>query len=113
MISPPPLELLRSGWFPYVAGIFQRVSLLLRIVPGLTATSWFRTAATNRRVGGDPESQHLFAIAVDLDGSDDALRRAQAEAPRVGLIPVREPSHLHVQLFPRGALARVGVRFPV
>lgn len=113
MIQPPPFELLRSPWFPFVEATFQRVSLVVQLVPGLRATSWFRTAAINREAGGDPESQHLFALAVDLSGSQDAERQAIVIARELGLNPVAEPSHVHLQLFPRGALARVGVRFPV
>jgi len=32
----------------------------------LTITSWYRDAATNRRVGGAPQSTHLTGLAVDF-----------------------------------------------
>ncbi len=112
MIAPPPLELLSTAWLPYVAATFQRAQLLFRLVPDLRPTSWFRDVAANVAAGGDAESQHLFALAVDGIGSRDALRRALVIAPGLGLIPVHEGDHVHVQLFPAGALGRVGVQFP-
>ncbi|MEE8556217.1 MAG: hypothetical protein V3T00_10160, partial [bacterium] len=89
------------------------------------------------RVGGLPESQHLYALAVDFVGPEDALREAFLSSRLVGLTPVetggflnlgplgeipRGPperragasaqQRLHVQAYPAGALARLGVRFP-
>ena len=75
-------------------------------------TSWWRSPALNNEVGGSPESQHLFALA-----SDWVVPRHNVEAVidglfAVGLIPVVELDHIHVQAFPSGALARFGVLFP-
>jgi len=104
---PPPSELI----FPVTREFLRRLVVGLGALP-IQATSWFRTPEENRNAEGDSESQHLFGLAVDIVGSDDALRRAIVAARGVGLIAVPEPSHLHVQAFPRGALARAGVRFP-
>jgi len=112
VVSVPPLELIASAWLPYITGFVQRANALLYYAPGLTPTSWWRSPDQNRAAGGDDESQHLFAIGMDAAGSKDAVRRAMIVAPQLGLIPVAEPGYVHVQLFPRGALARVGVTFP-
>lgn len=112
MPSGPPISLLQAGWLPVIFVFAARVGLLFSWVRGLRVTSWWRDPATNRDVDGDPESQHLFALAVDLDGSAAELRRVLTLAGTVGLIAVREPGHVHVQLFPSGALARLGVTFP-
>ncbi len=112
MAEGPPIPLLQSAWFPFIFAFASRANMILQNVPGLRITSWYRNPETNRDVGGDAESQHLFALGLDVEGSDDALREVIAIAPAVGLVPDREPGHAHVQLFPRGALARAGVHFP-
>lgn len=107
------MELVQSAWQPYINAIAQRAGIIMWLVPGLIPTSWYRDPARNTAANGDPHSQHLFALAVDFAGSEDALRQANYVARELGLIPVPEPHHLHTQLFPAGALARVGVMFPV
>ncbi len=111
---PPPLELLRSGWLPHIRSFVGRLlrSVSVHEATQVTASSWFRTVARNRSVGGDPESQHLFALAVDITGPREVLTRIGRRAQLSGLTALLEGSHLHVQLFPAGALARVGVVFP-
>jgi len=108
----PPLELIESGWRPFLDAFVERGNLLFRWVPGLTLTSWFRSPEENLAVGGDPESQHLVGLAADLAGSQDALRRAHWIARELGFTVDPEPGHLHVQAFPKGALARAGISFP-
>jgi hypothetical protein len=112
MLRAPPNELLDSAWFPYINAVYLRATMTLMQVPGLVPTSWFRTPAENRAEHGHEESQHLFGLAVDFDGSEDALRRANYISRGLGLIPVMESDHLHTQLYPKGALARFGVVFP-
>ncbi len=84
-------------------------------------------------MGGLAESQHLFALAVDFVGPEDALRALQIKSVIFGLHPVptggffggEQPPgptedlpglaaliSLHVQAFPKGVLARAGVTFP-
>jgi hypothetical protein len=72
-------------------------------VPGNVVTSWFRSLAENEEVGGDPDSQHLVGLAVDVDGPH--LVQLEANCRDEGLVPVMEPDHLHVQRYPRGTLA--------
>lgn len=75
-------------------------------------TSWFRTPEANRTAGGMAESQHLFGLAMDLSAPPQLLPDVVAVAQANHLIAVQERGHVHVQLFPKGALARAGVRFP-
>lgn len=112
MIRPPPLELLVSGWLPYISAIVQRANLLLWAVPSATPTSWFRSPEENRDVGGQAESQHLFGLAVDFTGDPGTIARLAGHALALDLTPVQERDHLHIQLFPAGALGRAGVTFP-
>ncbi len=108
----PPTALLQTAWFPLIFAFWIRAAELFRQVPGLNATSWFRTPDANRGVGGARESQHLFGLAMDIQTSKAGLRQTIGSARGVGLIPVDFGGYVHVQLFPAGALARAGVRFP-
>lgn len=110
--EPPPSFLLSSAWFPIIFAFYIRVVEIFRAVPGLGVTSWWRDPITNLDQGGDPQSQHLFGLGMDFAGSQNALREVIAIARGVGLIPVDFGNYVHVQLFPAGALARIGVRFP-
>lgn len=67
--------------------------------PNIRVTSWWRDRATNARVGGAANSQHLTALAVDLVGDVRALHSALV---RQGLVPINEGDHLHVQRHPGG-----------
>ena len=103
---------------PLVRFFVETLIRVLRGTPGsnsLLLTSWFRSPQRNRAVGGSPESQHLFGLAVDLVGPTETLKMVQTAANRVGLIAVDEiatKGHLHIQLFPKGFLRSRGVRFP-
>jgi len=110
-VFPPP-DLLRSAWFPLIARFVRVVINVAQVVPGLSVSSWFRTPDQNRRVGGSPESQHLFALGLDITGSQDSLRQVIFVARGLGLEAFAEPDHVHLQLFPKGALSRAGVIFP-
>ncbi len=76
-------------------------------------TSWFRSPAENRAVGGDPDSQHLVGLALDVVPGKKSLQLAINEASgrfsEFGFIPVPASTHLHIQTFPAGILRRVGV----
>lgn len=98
-------------WRPWI------ITFLRRVIPALgqarvRPTSWWRSPSGNAAVGGNRESQHLFALALDVTGPDIELARFDWAARRTGLVSVRENDHVHVQLFPGGALARAGVEFP-
>lgn len=115
-VATPPLELLQTSWLPHIHDFVRRV--VRSIPPGrtsaqLTLSSWFRDARTNQLVGGDPDSQHLFALAADFTGPRIVLEQVALLAQLNGLVAVLEPGHLHVQRHPAGLLSRLGVRFPV
>jgi len=111
-LAVPPTALLQSGWLPIIRIFVRRVIELIQWMPDETITSWYRTAERNRIEGGDPESQHLFAIAMDFSVPRGDLVANAATARSFGLIPDTSRGILHVQLFPSGALARAGVTFP-
>jgi len=111
-VQAPPRQLLLSGFQPLILTFIVRVIFTLRNVLGAMPTSWFRTFEENVREGGDPESQHLFALAVDLDVPRGSVARVLEVARAVGLVAVDERTHVHLQLFPAGALGRAGVIFP-
>ena len=108
----PPFELLASAWFPYIFTFYLRGIRLFLSFPGIRLNSWFRTPELNRLEGGDEESQHLFALAWDLDVPRSIVGLLIQAAQSLGMVAVDERTHVHVQLFPAGALARAGVRFP-
>jgi len=105
---PPPV-LLREPWLGVIIGFLRNLSQSL--VQGQQITSWYRSPQFNRQIGGEPDSQHLFALAMDIAGPQLVFSMFQAR--RMGLVAVMERDHLHVQAFPRGALRRAGVRFPI
>jgi len=130
----PPPESFRA-WYPIIR---QFLVILRGATPaGLRPTSWWRDPAHNREVGGHEESQHLYGLAVDFVGPQDALRRLFLSARFRGLtavetggflnldpraeIPRGSPDfregisqleRVHVQAYPAGLLAAAGVRFP-
>jgi len=108
----PPPSLLATAWFPFILNFYWRAIGVAWMFPGVTVTSWYRTPERNRLEGGSPESQHLFALAWDVAVPDPAVPNFIQSANQAGLIAVREKRHVHLQMFPRGALARAGIRFP-
>lgn len=109
----PPPELLNSAWFPFILNFYWRAAgVFFKFAPRVGLSSWFRTPEKNRIEGGAPESQHLFGLAMDLAGPALLLPDMVTVARQNHLIAVQERGHVHVQLFPAGALARAGVRFP-
>jgi len=76
-------------------------------------TSWFRSPSQNRAVGGDPDSQHLVGLALDVIPGKGSFQLAVNEASgrfaEVGFIPVPFQTHLHVQTFPARVLREVGI----
>jgi len=108
----PPPELLATAWFPWILNFYWRVAPAVMSFAGTGVTSWFRTPEMNRMAGGASESQHLFGLAMDIVAPPQ-FKHAVVRALRgAGLVVVEEKRHVHVQLFPAGALARVGVTFP-
>jgi len=111
-LAVPPQSLIQSGWFPLIFEFYRRARSLAA-VPGIRVISWFRTPERNRIEGGDPESQHLFALAMDLTMPLASLQSAGGIARSAGLVKSTTTSgSLHIQLFPAGVLARAGITFP-
>ena len=111
-LAVPPPELIASGWLPWILNFYWRAVGLFRQFPGSAVTSWYRTPERNRIEGGSTESQHLFALAWDVVVPEPVRSAFEQAAERAALVAVREKRHVHLQLFPKGALARAGVRFP-
>jgi len=63
-----------------------------------SVTSWVRTGAHNRQVGGVADSPHLYGLGADVvyDGSL-VLGFATQTAARLGLTLLREGDHDHLQ----------------
>jgi hypothetical protein len=93
----PPAAVLER-WLPEIREFFYRILWGASVYPHwIGVTSWYRDAEKNRQVGGDPVSQHLIGLGMDLTAEDlDWLRLVMDSA---GLIAVEEPRHVHVQLY--------------
>jgi hypothetical protein len=101
-ILAPPFEIIRAI-NPLLVEFVSRVNRAGQFAPvGTVGTSWWRDAFQNQRVGGESDSQHLVALAVDLDHPDPGALTGLAEAfGHVGLVAVQSVAHLHIQAFPR------------
>lgn len=65
---------------------------------GASVTSWGRTAARNKKVGGVRGSFHLTWKAVDVVyESKPSLKAAKEAAREQGLLLIREKNHDHLQ----------------
>lgn len=63
-----------------------------------SVTSWGRTEARNRAVGGVPYSAHRFFLAVDLVYDVELpLEERKVTAERLGLRLIAEDDHDHLQ----------------
>jgi len=103
--TPPPASI----WQPVEQvspGIyFHFISHLNNVLPSHrgSVSSWWRDRRTNQIHGGEEFSQHLLALAIDLEVEDpDRLVR---ELMREGLVVIDEGDHIHAQLFPPGVVA--------
>lgn len=100
----PPREILQVT-LPHVVAFLNGVGrglLATHDFQKLRASSWWRDVETNRRVGGQPDSQHLLGLALDVTGPADVREGLGIELRGLGLIAIDEFSHLHVQLLPAG-----------
>jgi len=77
---------------------FAAVVLTLRTRFPFSVTSWGRTEARNKAVGGHPNSRHLTFEAVDVV-LDDPKQKTEciAVAQRLGLKIADESNCLHLQ----------------
>jgi uncharacterized surface protein with fasciclin (FAS1) repeats len=64
----------------------------------MSVTSWGRTEAHNKAVGGVADSQHLKWLAVDvvLDAGVNHTEFVNA-VEESGLMPIDEGTHVHIQ----------------
>lgn len=94
-------------WAP---GIYQEFwGALVGALQGqrVGVTSYWRDPAVNARVGGQPDSQHLIGLGIDL--VTDNINEAASAMRARGLVVVPYPTHLHVQAWPAGIARRTGL----
>jgi uncharacterized protein YcbK (DUF882 family) len=70
---------------------------LLAVWPEAVLTSWWRSPVENRRVGGVPNSRHLYGAAFDAVLPRALVAGYMADARWLGLRPIDERDHVHVQ----------------
>ena len=64
-----------------------------------SVTSWIRTPARNKRVGGHARSCHLVGFGADLVPDDPAVKPALLTAARgLGLDAIDEGHHVHIEV---------------
>lgn len=101
------MERIIPGFWRVFVGAANRA--LLELHQGgadVVVTSWWRGPAFNSEIGGASGSQHLVGAALDVAGPNAAIFSAFS---RQGFVCVDEGSHVHVQTWPAGVLARSGV----
>lgn len=63
-----------------------------------SVTSWGRTVAHNAAVGGVANSWHLLFLGIDVVLDDQKKNfEFEADAVRLGLKPILEDDHYHLQ----------------
>ena len=77
-----------------------------RLPPGSVVTSRWRSEQKNRDVNGEPDSQHLLGLAIDVVGPDLAAIAASLEAS--GLLAIPAPRHVHGQVLSAGIARQLG-----
>lgn len=111
MASAPPPEIVAQVG-PALYDYIRRVNALYSYVGGLgNLNSWHRSVSQNYRAGGDPCSQHLYALASDWQ-TGDLTSTVVAVAPRFGLVAVAvspRATASHIQYYPAGRLRALGV----
>lgn len=98
----PPPELLYRFW-PLYEDAYWRMGMLHRSCPN-RLTSFYRDEASNRAAGGAPTSQHLLGLAGDWVVPAEYKGQFLQTARFLGLVPVDEGSHIHVQRYAAGLL---------
>lgn len=67
----------------------------------LSVTSWWRSPARNKSVGGTRNSRHLMGLGVDLvPDVGESRAEVMATARKLGLQVVDEQDHIHIELDP-------------
>lgn len=94
---PPPLAVLRAE-ARWLQVFLPLVSFLLRNVPGLSISSWYRDPVQNEAAGGVRTSLHLRGLAMDLTGPFASRMLVGNVWRAVGLDAVQYDSHVHLEL---------------
>jgi len=90
--------LLRVRNLANVNDFVVRLIYLLGVHPG-RVTSWLRSVAANKAVGGVVQSHHLDGCGADLILDDTNRNTAAISTARaLGLTAIDEGDHLHVEL---------------
>lgn len=79
------------------------------VTPNTRASSWWRSQEKNLEVGGNRDSQHLIATAIDLVGPEAEKRQIIADLTNFGWVVVDEGDHLHAQAWPAGLARSIGL----
>lgn len=103
MIAGPPYEMVYQYW-PVFEDAFWRFRMAVAQHPQARVTSWYRDHAKNASVGGAPRSQHLLALAFDVVLPESQIEGFVETCRWMGLHPVRERDHVHVQRYEAGLL---------
>ena len=109
--NPPPFNVWRyvedvigpGFWNAWLSAVHEAWAY----VPDAIPTSWYRTQGENARLGGAPNSQHLWGLAGDFavpgagpwhQTNADANQLASALRAR-GFTVIVESDHVHFQTF--------------
>lgn len=106
--SPPPAFPQWPGELKQAAQEFTLMFILAWLfsgMPPVRVTSWYRDPLRNASVGGQSNSQHLFAAAMDLAG--DGARQVGRLFDQIGGVAVDEGDHVHIQRFTKGVGPRL------
>lgn len=93
-------------WIPGIWPAFVEAVNRAWYVSPFTVTSWWRSPDRNLAVEGDPDSQHLCALALDVVPGTPAVEAALRAR---GFRTVRYPTHIHAQVLQAGLARRSGL----
>lgn len=104
---PPPDVVQAVG--PALSDFVTRANYVIGAGGVTGINSWWRSVSQNYREGGDPCSQHLYALAVDVQhpvGATSAIVHLAAAAGLV-VVPISATAS-HLQYYPAGTLRSLG-----
>jgi len=109
-LEPPPQIIVQHRFFnPIFRQFLPAAGELLSLFPEAEVTSWWRSPTDNRRVGGNPKSQHLLGFAFDSVLPPHLVEAFVTTARRIGFTAVDEFDHVHLQTFQRGFFDQIGL----
>ena len=105
MLPPQTIALRVERSLP---GALARVDRAVERLPaGSVVTSRWRSESKNRDVNGEPDSQHLLGLAIDVVGPD--LKAIAASLVASGLVVDPAPRHVHGQVLSAGIARQLGL----